>query len=169
MRKLGIAVASLGLAAVGLTVPATTAQAGEVTAQAGGCDDDWPGRTGRVYAWADVNCKGTLLGSTTGDDANWADGSGAFTGSDNDRASSVMNAGVSGAGIEDVVAFYLNSGYRDKDGYGCLAAGELYADKLTDDYYFKPGSGRTNTSINDSISSHQWVFTSGCASGSWIT
>jgi hypothetical protein len=162
-------VATLGLVAVGLTVPVTTAQAGETSVQVGGCDDDWPGRTGKVYAWADVNCEGTLLGEALGDDSNWADGSGAFTGSDNDRASSVMNAGVSGPGVEDVVAFYLNSGYRDNDGYGCLAAGEAYADRLTDDYYYRPGVGRTNITINDSISSHQWVYSSGCAADSWIS
>jgi hypothetical protein len=150
------------LAVAGLTVPATAAQA---NAPAAGCATAWPGRNGNVYAWQDVNC-GTLLGYTALDDANWADGSGGFRGSDNDKASSVMNAGYTGG--RDVVAFYHNAGQQSQYGYGCLAPGELYADWLGDNYYYD-WLGSSDVSMNDSISSHLWVYASGCAGGSWIS
>ncbi|MBC6459719.1 hypothetical protein [Actinomadura sp. HBU206391] len=162
MHKMGTAVAALALAAAGLTGTATTAQAENVRAQEAGCSTAWPGRDGYVRAWKDVNCGGTLLGLTQGDDINWADGWGQFQGSDNDNASSVMNSGYLGG--EDVVAFYRNAGQRYQDGFGCLAPGELYADWLGDNYYYGQGS-----SMNDSISSHAWVYSTGCPSGSWIT
>ncbi|MBC6458608.1 hypothetical protein [Actinomadura sp. HBU206391] len=167
MHKMGTAVAALALAAAGLTGTATTAQAENVRAQEAGCSTAWPGRDGYVRAWKDVNCGGTLLGATQGNDANWADGSGAFSGSDNDNASSVMNSGYLGG--RDVVAFYIMSEHRDESGYGCLAPGELYADWLGDNYYYSSTTGRTDISMENSISSHLWVYSSGCSSSSWIT
>jgi hypothetical protein len=164
MRKLGTAVAALGLAVAGLATTAPAVQADEVKAQAG-CASAWPGRNGYMYAWQNVNC-GVLLGATQGNDGNWADGSGAFTGSDNDKASSVMNAGYLGG--RDVVAFYRNAGHQTQYGYGCLAPGELYADWLGDNYYYD-WLGSSDVPMNDSISSHLWVYASGCPSGSWIT
>ncbi|QIP85063.1 hypothetical protein GLX30_14675 [Streptomyces sp. Tu 2975] len=153
MRKLTMALATLGLAAVGLAAPATAAPAAPAAPAGVGCDNAWPGSDGYVRAWDGYDCSSTYLGGTQGDDSNWADGSGSFTGSDNDRASSVMNSGYYGG--EDVVAFYRHAGYAG--GYNCLKRGELYVDSLSRNTY------TTGYSMNNSISSHQWVYTSGCS------
>lgn len=169
MRKLGTAVVALGLAIAGLAVPATTAQAAPGGATASNCAFVFNqiGRDGQFRAYNLVNCK-ELHGADEGDDPNWADSSGVFTGSyDNDAASSLMNNGYIGG--EDVVAVYRHTGYRDRDGYGCLAAGELYADYLGDNYYYESDVGQTRITMNNSISSHQWVYTSDCSGQSWIT
>jgi len=164
MRRMGTVFAALALATAGLAAPAATAQA---STKAAGCADLWPGRNGNVYAWRDVDCGGTRLGATAGNDLNWHDGSGEFTGSDGDNASSVMNAGFTGG--RDVVAFYRNAGGDHTAGYGCLAPGELYADWLGDNRYFVPGTGQISTTMENTISSHVWVYAAGCPSGSWIT
>lgn len=160
MRKLTMALAALGLATAGLAVPATAAQADGVSIQAGGCEDDWTGSDGYVKAWDLKNCEGTLLGKAQGDDGHWGNGAGGFKNGDN-KASSVMNSGIPGG--EDVVAFYRLP--NQTGGYGCLDVSEFYADDLSDNYYWP---GRT-VSMNNSISSHQWVYPSGCAAGSWIS
>lgn len=163
MRKLSTVIAALALAVAGLAVPATTAQADDVSPQ-GGCG--WPGHTGYVYVYAHIHCGG-YIGASLGNDPNWADGSGDFRGGANDVASSVVNAGFPG---QDVVAFYLHADYRHADGYGCLALGEHYADWLGDNYYLESDTGQTNgISMNDSISSHRWVYFYDCGAGSWIT
>jgi hypothetical protein len=165
MRKLGTVVAMLTLAIAGLAIPATTAQADDISPQGPNCDRQWPGPNGNMYAWRDLDCTGERLGVTPTHDLNWADGSGPFTGSDNDAASSVMNAGRT-----HEVAFYRHANWDHANGgYGCLARGELYADDLRDNYFWESDSGRTNVSMHDNISSHQWVTASGCAAGSWIT
>jgi hypothetical protein len=167
MRKLGTAVAALALAVAGLAIPATTAQADDISPQGPVCDD-FPSVSGYMYAWRDLDCRGELLGYTQGDDANWADGSGAFSGSDHDAASSVMNAGV--PHYLDVVAFYNNVGYDFRvGGYGCLSRGEYYADDLRDNSYRRSDGSNTGVSLHDTISSHRWVNASGCHPNSWIT
>ncbi|MEU0392870.1 hypothetical protein ABZ208_08880 [Streptomyces sp. NPDC006208] len=159
MRKLGTAVAVLGLAALGAIAPATSAQA---AAQAEGCDQAWPGRDGNVRAWQHNDCRGYLLGVDAGDDADWSDGAGAFQGSDYNEASSVMNSGYTG-GL-DVVAFYLTAQHLHQFGYVCLSPYELYADNLTDNYFTNGGGV-----VNDRIGSHKWVTASACGAGSWLT
>ncbi|QXJ22272.1 hypothetical protein AGRA3207_003251 [Actinomadura graeca] len=165
MRKWCRAVAALVVAVAASAVPAVTARADGARPPVQGCNRAWPGRNGNMYAWADLDCQGTLLGKTAGNDTNWADGAGPFQSSDNDRASSVMNAGTLGG--RDVVAFYLNVGLDFLDGYACLSPNEMFADDLRDNYFLSVPS--TRKTLNDNISSHYWVTKSDCAAGSWIT
>ncbi|MFI0977581.1 hypothetical protein ACH4SP_11185 [Streptomyces sp. NPDC021093] len=149
-RTIGIAVTAFGLAAGSLLI-ATPAQASAA------CDSAYRAATsGHVYAYNLPNCSG-LLGHTAGDDADWGDGAGPFTGSDTNNAESVLNKG-----IEDgysTVRFSNYTAYDTANGYGCLKRGELYADTLWDNK-MSNGSPAAN-----SISSHKWVATSyGCAS-----
>lgn len=163
MRKIATAAAVIGLAALGLAVPATSAQA---SVQGAGCNAKWPGRDGYVRAWADPDCQGTLLGATTGNDADWSDNIGPFTNGDQNKASSVMNSGTIGG--KDVVAFYMYPGQSDVGGYTCLAPGEKYADNLRDNV-FQKRNGTTVGPVDDNIMSHVWVTASACASNSWLT
>ncbi|MGW7042017.1 hypothetical protein ACWGDT_04680 [Streptomyces avermitilis] len=153
MRKLSIALATLGLAALGLAVPATAHASA-------GCDAKWPGRDGNVRAWKDADCQGELLGVTPGSDPNWGDGAGPFQGSDVNVASSVMNSGYVGG--KDVVAFYYLTNYNDTS-YGCLKPGELYVDNLGRNHF------TNGANMNDNVMSHTWVAASACAPGSFIS
>ncbi|MBX9362829.1 hypothetical protein [Streptomyces sp. WAC04114] len=73
-----------------------------------------------------------------------------------------MNSGFVGG--RDVVAFYAEKDYQYEKGYVCLAPGELWADNLTDNYFYNTGKV-----VNDSIRSRRWVTASECAAGSWLT
>ncbi|GAA1401404.1 hypothetical protein GCM10009639_43650 [Kitasatospora putterlickiae] len=161
MRKLFITTAA-GLTVLGLALPVGTADAAPAgaTAIAGAtCDARYNqyGTDGNVRAWSDRDCSGTLLGTAAGNDANWGDGDGPFQGSDDNSAGSVMNTGY--AGGKDVVAFYrlAGGGAAWASGYNCLKRSELYVDDLSRNYY------TTGQNMNDSISSHEWVYASGCA------
>ncbi|MGC9535326.1 hypothetical protein [Streptomyces sp. UG1] len=146
MRKAAAALAALGLAVLGVSATATTAHAGPI------CNSKWPdSRDGMVRAWDGFDCQGTYLGGTQGSDPFWGDSSGAFRGSDNNRASSVMNSGY--IGDLDIVAFYRLSNYGG--GYACLAPGEYYADNLSDNSF------TGDYPANNNISSHRWV--NGCS------
>ncbi|PCG85309.1 hypothetical protein CIB93_15085 [Streptomyces sp. WZ.A104] len=162
MRKVGAAFAAFGLAALGLTASAGTAQAAD------GCNSKWPGRDGYVRAWDGKDCQGTLLGGTQGNDGDWGDGAGAFRGSDDNRASSVMNSGYYGG--RDVVAFYWIGDNSEpwKFGYGCLKPGEFYVDDLSRNR-FTPAPSGTRYNMNNSISSHRWVTAGDCRAGSFIS
>ncbi|MFD7323746.1 hypothetical protein ACFV9D_22035 [Streptomyces sp. NPDC059875] len=163
MRKLGTVIAALGLAAVGLVGPATTAQATEVGTQGENCNAKWPGRDGYVRAWDGFDCWGAYLGGTAGNDPDWNAPGGGFTGAW-DKASSVMNSGYFGG--KDVVAFYRYQNYAYADGYTCLRPGEKYADDLTDNRFH---NGPWDEDVDDDIRSHQWVYASACAAGSFLT
>ncbi|MER6466550.1 hypothetical protein ACWC4D_05895 [Streptomyces sp. NPDC001288] len=153
MRKMTIALATLGLAALGLSVP--------VNAHAvSGCNAKWPGRDGYVRAWRDADCQGELLGATAGNDPDWGDNYDAFRSGDQNAASSVMNSGFVGG--KDVVAFYYVPGYPDW-AYGCLKPGELYVDNLARNHF------TNGENMNDNIMSHVWVASSACAPGSFIS
>ncbi|MGX1505540.1 UNVERIFIED_CONTAM: hypothetical protein RKD43_004165 [Streptomyces graminofaciens] len=170
MRKWCTVLAVLGLTGLtGLTglavaAPATaqTASQDRVAAAAASCDPEWPGRNGSMYAWRYTGCEG-LLGSSQGNDPNWGDSSGPFQGSDNNAASSVMNAGYVGG--NDVVAFYRLSDYQWSQGYGCLLPGEYYADDLSDNRFQYGGS----LVIDNNITSHKWVNANECLVTSIIT
>ncbi|MGW0561578.1 hypothetical protein ACWDZ4_13365 [Streptomyces sp. NPDC003016] len=158
MRKLGTAIAVLGLTALGLVAPATSAQA---AAQGPGCEGKWAayGRDGNVRAWQHPDCGGVLLGQSQENDSHWGDTTGGFGYSAYYDTSSVMNNGTVG-GL-DVVAFYVSPGHLG--GYTCLSPYELYADNLTDNRF-------TDGSVVDNrIGSHRWVTASACAPGSWLT
>jgi hypothetical protein len=156
MRKMGIAAAAVGLAAIGTMMTGTAASAastGEAGTRASACDTWYNSHVndGNMWAWDGSYCSG-LLGSSQGNDSNWSDGSGSFRGTDNDRATSVMNTGV--ADTYDIVKFYRHAGYGG--GHGCLTRGEKYADHLGDNTL---SDGST---ANNWISSHKWV-SGGCS------
>lgn len=142
MRRTGAAIAAVGLAMLGVSAGATTAHAGPV------CNDKWPGaRDGMVRAWQLKDCSGIYLGGTQSWDSDWGNSSGPFQGSDDNRATSVMNSGYRGS--YDIVAFYRLAGYGG--GYTCLSPGELYADDLSDNRF------STGKIVDNRISSHRWV------------
>src|ERR1044072_5431113 len=141
MRQLATAIAAIGLAAIGLAAPAHAAPQGT------GCSSKWPGRDGYVRAWQHYDCGGSLLGSSTGNDADWGDRAGGFTVFAADEASAVLNSAFTGG--RDVVAFYARPGFYGA--YVCLSPQELYADNLTDNFY--AGSSLV---VNDNIESHAW-------------
>ncbi|MBV7699005.1 hypothetical protein [Streptomyces sp. TRM70350] len=144
MRKTAAALAALGLAVLGVSATATTAHAGPI------CNSKWPGnnnRDGMVRAWQLNDCSGIYLGGTQSWDSDWGNSSGPFQGNDDNRASSVMNSGY--VGDFDIVAFYRLPGYGG--GYACLAPDELFADKLSDNYF------TNDDPVDNRISSHRWV------------
>ncbi|MFC9292298.1 hypothetical protein [Streptomyces sp. NPDC057052] len=156
MRKFAITAAVLGLTALGLGLPATTAQAAGSDVQATTCNNKWPGRNGNVYAWDALDCEGSALGVTAGNDADWNAAGGGFANAW-DKASSVMNAGYTGG--NDVVQFWYVQNYGG--GYTCLSPNEYFADNLTDNTF-------TNGSVvNNNIRSHKWVTSGSCAR--WLT
>ncbi|MCT9144674.1 hypothetical protein [Streptomyces violarus] len=161
MRKAVAAFATLGLAVLGLTATATSAHADAV------CDSKFPSdRDGMVRAWQLADCSGTYLGGTESYDSDWGNSSGPFQGTDENRATSVMNSGKYGG--EDVVAFYRLTGFQHKEGYGCLKPGELYVDNLSRNKFTTATDG-TRYNMDNRISSHQWVKASDCRSGSFIS
>jgi hypothetical protein len=143
MRKILAAAATLGLASLGAIVPATSAHASAA------CDTAWRNASsGYFYAYDYDNCSGTL-GADDGDDSNWADGAGAFRGSDNDAVQSLLHKGTSGMHVK----LYRHAGYGG--GHTCIAKAEYYMSDLSG-FTFTDGSP-----VNVNISSHQWVW-SGC-------
>ncbi|WP_326660294.1 hypothetical protein [Streptomyces sp. NBC_00385] len=147
MRKLGMSIAALGLAAAGLAVPATAAQAATSTAAANHCNDIWPGRNGKVYAYDSTYCNG-YLGSTAGNDSDWDAAGGGFDNA-GDKASSVLNAGYTGS--YDIVKFYYLANYGG--GYNCLDASEFFVDNLSRNTF------SNGANMNNNIRSHKWVDT----------
>ena len=155
MRKIALSLTVVGLTALGLTVPTAqaapppAATAEEIDAQGPGCNSKWPGGAdGNVRAWNGTDCSGTLLGATPSWDSDWGNSSGPFQGSDDNRASSVMNTGH--VGPLDTVAFYRLPNYGG--GVGCLEPGEIYVDNLSRNV-FRPD----NINMNNRISSHRWL------------
>lgn len=144
MRRIIATAATLGLAGLAVIVPATAAQANAACDAAYGEAD-----SGYFYAYDYDNCDGQL-GRDIDNDSNWADSSGAFQGGDNDDAQSILNKGTSGMAVK----VYRHAGYSG--GHTCLAKNEYYMSDL---------SGHTYTdgsSVNASISSHQWVWHGAC-------
>ncbi|MCX4982945.1 peptidase inhibitor family I36 protein [Streptomyces sp. NBC_00572] len=157
-RRIGVATAVLGLAALGLTLPGTAAQAtseGSTGTMGAGCDSIWRAHQGdgNMWAFSGSDCTGDELGHTPGEDADWSNSSGEFTGNDNDRATSLVNTGTEGG--RDAVAFYRDARYVG--GHGCVSWGEKYVDNLNNDTF------TTETPANNEISSHQWVAEDACS------
>ena len=144
MRRILATAATLGLAGLGVIVPAATAQASAA------CDTAYKNATsGYFYAYDFDSCSG-YLGRDADEDYSWADSSGGFQGADNDDAQSVLNKGTSGMAVK----LFRHAGYAG--GHTCLAKAEYYMDDLSG-YTFTDGS-----SVNNSISSHQWVWHGDC-------
>ena len=164
MRKMSLAIVA-GVAAIAASVPAVPAQAQPNTVQQTACDTIWINNQndGNMRAWDGLFCTGTLLGVTPGSDSNWANTTGPFRTTDNDRASSVMNTGTVSGGL-NAVRFYLHAA-GDPGGRGgitCLQRTELYADDLRDNTF------TDGIVVNNNISRHDWTFNSECE-GRFVT
>ncbi|MGW0494695.1 hypothetical protein ACWD0Z_04465 [Streptomyces sp. NPDC003007] len=142
MRKIAVTAAVLGLTTLGLAVPAA-AQATETTVAEPGCAGKWGPRDGRLYAWDERDCQGSLLPVPY---------SGTWGPAADNRASSVMNRAYT-SGF-DHAALYDKPDHSG--GHVCLAPGELYADNLTDNRF------TDGTLVNNAISAHRWVNGSAC-------
>ncbi|MFB4263160.1 hypothetical protein [Nonomuraea sp. GTA35] len=172
MRRITTTMSALGLAAITVAAAPAAAPAASADAarkQVANCDAVWfdvpteneqAHRDGKVRAFGSTDCEDPL-GADDGNDLDWGDNVGAFRGSDTNKASSLMNNGFTNEQLK-YVAFYDYTHQDHRYGYGCLAPDELYADKLSDDYL------TTGPTINNKISSHQWVTKSACTDSSWI-
>ncbi|MFD9906253.1 hypothetical protein [Streptomyces sp. NPDC059063] len=150
MHRIRVALVAAAMTLTAGTLLTGPAQAAPDDVRGPNCDALWRAHQndGNVWAYRDLDCH-VELGHTPGNDFNWADGSGALTGSDNDAATSLLNTGQAGVSS---VQFYEHAG--PAGGTGCVSRGELYVDNLTDNV-FNNGVG-----ANDTISAHRW--SSGC-------
>ncbi|MGH3313603.1 MAG: hypothetical protein ACRDP3_23965 [Streptomyces sp.] len=148
MRKMRAVLMAAAVTATASTLFAGSAQAAPERVTGPNCDRLYQLYAGDGYfrAYTDSDCRGEL-GEDRGNDSNWADGSGAFRGSDNDKASSVLNTGVAGS-VDNVLLYQGALG--GSNGVGCLSHGELYVDNLTRNFF----TGGANA--NDKISRHAW-------------
>ncbi|MDL5199316.1 hypothetical protein [Streptomyces sp. ALI-76-A] len=152
MHRIRAALAAAGLAvALGTALPAT-AEAVPAGAQGPNCDAQYNAHRedGNMRAYLLTDCS-NLLGTASGNDANWGDSSGPFTGADNNFAWSILNTGTYSGGVNNV-QFY--DGVGSTGGTGCLARGELYVDDLRDNVF------HNGVRASNAISSHRW--SSGC-------
>lgn len=144
MRKILAAAATVGLAGLGVLVPATGAHASAA------CDTAWHNAdSGYFYAYDFDNCS-TSIGRDIDDDASWADSSGAFQGSDNDDAQSILHKGTSGMAVKVYQHAYYGGGHA------CLAKAEYYMSDLNGQTY------TNGVGVSSSISSHKWVWHGEC-------
>ncbi|WP_454860196.1 hypothetical protein [Promicromonospora soli] len=150
MRKISVLFATLGLVIAGALLPVASAQAAQR------CDDQWHSATsGHFYAYDYLHC-GNKLGNTSGNDSNWGDSSGAFRGTDTNRAGSILHKGTSGLAVK----VYNNTGYTGAA--ACIKKSEYYVSDLTDDYLTGGGPGSGRVTAYNTISSHKWVRESAC-------
>ena len=151
MRKLSAAAVGAVFVGMSLAGPVPSASA----APAATCWDNFENALdGYVYAYNGYNCEGQL-GLAIGDDQNWGDSGGSFQGSDNNRASSVLNKG-----LYSQVKFLANPNIGNNfNPHICLTRAEGFASNLSDNYF-------ENESIwgsaNNSISAHIWVPRTAC-------
>ena len=103
---------------------------------------------GNVRAFDYEDCYGEMIVEDTDNDVNWDESGDVYNA--NDRAGSVMNNGF--PDTYDMVAFYQHAHYEG--GYACLTRGEKYADNLNQPTDIYPNG----LIINNTISSHRWVF-----------
>ncbi|GAA2114004.1 peptidase inhibitor family I36 protein [Streptomyces synnematoformans] len=145
MRRILAAAATLGLASLAALVPASGAQAASAN-----CESAWKSTpAGHFRAYDNSDCTG-LLGSDAGNDSNWADSTGRFQGTANDKATSVVHKGTSGIAVK----VYQHPHYSG--GHTCLAKSGSYSETLSGHYY------TNGVSVNNSISSHEWVWHGNC-------
>ncbi|MEU5217420.1 hypothetical protein AB0G79_14630 [Streptomyces sp. NPDC020807] len=157
MLTLRTTLATLGLLAAGTTLPLTVAS----PAAAADCGSElttWK-ESGYVLAWGGPGCAGDPLGRAAGNDPDWGQSGGGFTGSDTNQAESVVNGGTYSDGV-NIVAFYDYTAYSAANGYGCLKRG-MKIDNLYNEYFINP-AGTQLRRMHNAISSHQWVTTSAC-------
>ncbi|MEW2574437.1 hypothetical protein [Streptomyces sp. NPDC047070] len=153
MHKIRMALATAATAATACTLLAGPAQAASDTVQVTHCNAWYQDHKedGFFRAFDAVDCY-ELLGEASGNDANWADGSGTFRGSDNDAATSLLNTGTYAGGINNVMVF-SDAG---PNGYmGCMSRGEIFVDDLRDNTLFNANGLAMNA--NNKISGHEWT------------
>ncbi|GGT18983.1 hypothetical protein ACFFV7_52825 [Nonomuraea spiralis] len=163
MRKIRLTAVVVGLALAAIPMSAPSSTAG--TAMESHCltmKNRWfP--DGNFTAYADTFCYNPI-GWGPGDDPNWSDNSGDFRTTDGSSAMSVLNTGW---GAEaDVVAVYDYANYDFAGGYRCLGTGDWESD--LSNFRFVDPNGNPKGPMARAISSHQWVYSSGCAAASWI-
>ncbi|MFC4496622.1 hypothetical protein ACFPA8_21055 [Streptomyces ovatisporus] len=149
MRTIRAVLMTAAVTLAASTFFAGTAQAAPERVTGANCDSQYRAHKDDGYfrAYDAVDCR-EELGAAQGDDPNWADGSGAFRGSDNDKATSVLNTGTYSGGINNVLLYQGAQG--GSNGVGCLSHGELYVDDLRDNTF----TGGANA--NNKISRHSW-------------
>ncbi|MER7056905.1 MULTISPECIES: hypothetical protein [unclassified Streptomyces] len=151
MRKLSAAAVGAVLVGISLVGPVPSASA----AAAATCADNYDNAlAGYMYAYNGAYCEGQL-GRALGNDQNWGDSASSFQGSDNNRASSVLNMGR-----YSEVKFFANPNTSSNfNPHICLTRTEGYASNLSDDYFMNE---REWGSANNNISAHIWVDRTAC-------
>jgi hypothetical protein len=152
MRKLSAAVVGAALVGISLAGPVPSASA----AAAATCADNYDNAlAGYMYAYDGTYCEGQL-GLAVGNDQNWGDSASSFQGSDNNRASSILNMGR-----YSQVKFFANPTTGTTfNPHICLTRAEGYASNLSDDYFMNDPIFGT---ANNSISAHIWVELTSCS------
>ncbi|MFD4770260.1 hypothetical protein [Streptomyces niveus] len=157
IRPIGVA---MGIAALGILLPTASAQAQAPAQESVGVTANQcatvladPAHRGYVLAYDGTYCAYSgYLGRASGDDSYWGNDQGGFKGRADDKASSVVNAGVAnGWGI---VAFYSQS--VGDGGELCLGPGD-YIDTLATDRAGKLQKFSNGAPADNNITSHYWV------------
>ncbi|MFC5828457.1 hypothetical protein [Nonomuraea insulae] len=163
MRKIHFAAAAVSLAVA--AVPMSSPSWADSAALASHCrtQKDLYNEDGTVTAYSGTSCH-YPLGYDGGNDANWADQSGEFTGSAGNNAMSILNTGKPGG--YDVVAVYDYENQWAGGGYRCLGVGDWVSD-LSQSRFVDP-NGNIKGPMARQISSHQWVPRSACTTASMI-
>lgn len=157
MPTMGTTLTTLGLLAASAALPlavASPAAAADCSSKLGNYID-----SGNVVAWGEPSCAGNPFGWDSGNDSDWGQSGGGFTGSDTNQAESVINGGTTSNGV-NVVAFYDYTAYSADYGYGCLKR-STKIDNLYDEYFINP-AGTQLRRMHNEISSHKWVRVTAC-------
>ncbi|GAA3605745.1 hypothetical protein GCM10022419_108190 [Nonomuraea rosea] len=167
MGKLRITTAIMGLTAFMTVVPtagATWAESGAAQARISPCNQYKGAHAdGKFYAFASVDCGG-YLGGDEGNDSDWGQSGGGFSGGDTDKALSILNDGID-VGLH-IVAVYDYTAYTSAQGYRCLDVGDWVPDLRP--YSFVKPNGSLGVNMARQISSHRWVARSACTDASMI-
>ncbi|MFJ5737269.1 hypothetical protein [Streptomyces microflavus] len=152
MRKMSAAAVGAVFLGISLLGPVPSASA----AEAATCYDEFyeTALAGYVYAYDGANCVGQL-GLAVGNDQNWGDSGGSFQGSDNNKASSILNKG----NYSEVKFFQYPTTYTGYNPHICLSRAEGYASNLSDNYFM---GERAEGTANNNISGHIWVDRTAC-------
>ncbi|WP_327092532.1 hypothetical protein OIE66_18405 [Nonomuraea sp. NBC_01738] len=111
---------------------------------------------GKVHIYWNTDCNSRPICSATGDDQNYGNSTGC-QGSDDNRASSVLNTGYSSADW-DIVEFRRHPpGSTFTANFFCLKPRD-YIENLKNINWKTPW-GMTDDDVNNSISAHLWVGT----------
>ncbi|NUP23004.1 MAG: hypothetical protein HOZ81_44490 [Streptomyces sp.] len=160
IRKSLTTLAAVGLIGTGFALPAVAqaAPSGGGEARSANCNQEYRRLApGLMAAFDGKNCT-KPLGVDRGEEWSWGDRAGQLRGSDNNRASSLINKGT---GSYSTVIFYDLTGYTG--GRICLTKGEKYVDSLGSDDRFHNGR-----KANNAITSHAWTANNGKCRGAFM-